>query len=397
MTTLANYFGQGSNSSIRLSNLTNWSYKGRWIQVFTDTEVDRWHLGEFSSATYQFNIEFDSNKKEVIQAIVVARPSEASILVYGRNGIDDDIVTLTATVNDSYVSIIANVTNSAFLGSKIMFISSYAECMNELSYATARSFLPTSGVGGGEGSSGGGSSGVGVLNDLLDVVSINPINGQILKYNGASWVNSFITSTAEFNAFAPIAPLNGSLWYDTLTDSLYIYYSETGLWNSAVKSFRNISIAGQSDVTADSGTDTLTLVAGTGIALGTTPGTNSVTITSAVASYSMSAETTTGGVNLRLNGSDATTDDIKFASTSGVTVTRTDADTITLSLNAGIFTNIEVAGQGTVIADAISDTLTLEAGDGIVITTAPTTDTVTITSTGATTGKAIAMAIVFGG
>lgn len=47
--------------------------------------------------------------------------------------------------------------------------------------------------------------------------------------------------------------------------------------------------------------------------------------------YSISAETTTGGANIRLSGSDATTDDLKIAAGSNVTVTRTDANTITIS------------------------------------------------------------------
>lgn len=47
--------------------------------------------------------------------------------------------------------------------------------------------------------------------------------------------------------------------------------------------------------------------------------------------YAISAETTTGGANLRLTGSDATTDDIKFASGTNVTVSRTDANTITIA------------------------------------------------------------------
>jgi len=49
------------------------------------------------------------------------------------------------------------------------------------------------------------------------------------------------------------------------------------------------------------------------------------------ATYAISAETATGGVNLRLTGSDASTDDVKFEAGSGITVTRTDANTITVA------------------------------------------------------------------
>ena len=47
-------------------------------------------------------------------------------------------------------------------------------------------------------------------------------------------------------------------------------------------SFATIAVAGQSSVVADSATDTLTLVAGTGISITTTAGTDTVTITSTV-------------------------------------------------------------------------------------------------------------------
>ena len=46
--------------------------------------------------------------------------------------------------------------------------------------------------------------------------------------------------------------------------------------------------------------------------------------------YSVSAETATGGASLRLTGSDASTDDVKFAAGTNITITRTDANTITI-------------------------------------------------------------------
>ena len=47
--------------------------------------------------------------------------------------------------------------------------------------------------------------------------------------------------------------------------------------------------------------------------------------------YTVSAETVTGGANLRLSGSDASTDDVAFKGSGATTVTRTDANTITIS------------------------------------------------------------------
>jgi hypothetical protein len=47
--------------------------------------------------------------------------------------------------------------------------------------------------------------------------------------------------------------------------------------------------------------------------------------------YAISSETATGGVNLRLTGTDASTDNVKFASGTNMSVVRTDANTITLN------------------------------------------------------------------
>ena len=103
---------------------------------------------------------------------------------------------------------------------------------------------------------------------------------------------------------------------------------------AASDSFSTIAVAGQSSVAADSATDTLTLVAGTNITITTDAGTDSITINS----------TASGGT----------------ASNS--------------------FATIAVAGQSSVISDSSTDTLTLEAGTGISITTNAGSDTITITN-----------------
>ena len=101
---------------------------------------------------------------------------------------------------------------------------------------------------------------------------------------------------------------------------------------TASDSFATIAVAGQTSVVADSATDTLTLVAGTGITLTTDASTDSITITS--------------------SGSSQNT-----------------------------FSIVAVAGQSNVEADSATDTLTFSAGTGISITTDAGTDTVTITNT----------------
>ena len=93
------------------------------------------------------------------------------------------------------------------------------------------------------------SSGSSTLDGLSDVIITSASNGQVLKYNGTNWVND--------------------------TDA-------TSGGGSASDSFATIQVAGQSNVVADSATDTLTLAAGNGISITTNAGTDTVTITSTV-------------------------------------------------------------------------------------------------------------------
>ena len=81
---------------------------------------------------------------------------------------------------------------------------------------------------------------------------------------------------------------------------------------------------------------------------------------------------------------DAKTDTLTLAAGTGITITTNDTtDTVTITnsaTGANAFGNVAVAGQTTVAADSTNDTLTIAAGTGITLTTDATTDTVTITN-----------------
>ena len=145
---------------------------------------------------------------------------------------------------------------------------------------------------------GTGSGSAGDLNSLTDVVITSAANGQVLKYNGTNWIND-TDASGSGNAFTTIA------------------------------------VAGQSNVAADSTSDTLTLIAGNGISITTDASSDTVTITNS------------GSVQ-------------------------------------NVFSTIAVAGQANIAADTISDTLTFVAGTGITLTTDSSTDTITITGTAST-------------
>jgi hypothetical protein len=152
---LTTYLTPGPQHTLSLLPGTNFSFKGNRISVQTNTEIDRWYVGSFSSASYFITVEYDSNRKETMQALVVGRAEAASLAIFGRVSIPQ-MITLTATVNDSWVSIIANPI-SGFAGVRVSFTATYAEAMTQPIAPTAVSVSD----GGGGGS--GGGSGVSVL------------------------------------------------------------------------------------------------------------------------------------------------------------------------------------------------------------------------------------------
>ena len=193
------------------------------------------------------------------------------------------------------------------------------------------------------------------LSSLSDVLLSGATAGQVLKYDGTQWTNA--------------TDLSGS---------------------AASDSFKTITVAGQTNVVADSATDTLTLVAGSNVTLTTNPTTDSITIAATVppqTTYTFNTQPTAGGVKVRLAGSDSSTQDVFFEEGANVSLTRVDSSTISISASlsgAGVatsFSTISVSGQGNIIADSSADTLTLVAGDNISIITDAANDTITINNT----------------
>jgi hypothetical protein len=118
--------------------------------------------------------------------------------------------------------------------------------------------------------------------------------------------------------------------------------------------------------------------------------TGTETVVNTNTTYGISGETGTGGANLRLTGSDASTDNVLFANGTDITVTRTDANTITISHNdtsslsgqqgtAGI-SSITVDGNGHVTAVGTATFLTAEADtlDSVTARGATTSNNITV-------------------
>ena len=192
--------------------------------------------------------------------------------------------------------------------------------------------------------SGGPGGGAVVLDDLTDVVITSVSSGQVLKYDGANWINSAV-------------PLNA---------------------------FGTITVSGSGiNIAPDQLNDTLTFIASTGISMTADAGTDTITITNTAPNVTQNVFTTVAVAGQTSVAADSSTDTLTLVAGANVTIT-TDSGTDSITINAGqsnSFVSIAVAGQSPVLADSTSDTLTL-VGSGITITTDSVTDTITFSNAG---------------
>ena len=184
--------------------------------------------------------------------------------------------------------------------------------------------------------------GAAVISDLSNVSTATPSSGQILKWNGSAW--------------APAADLSGAANQNVYT---------------------TVAVSGQTNLVANSVSETLTFAAGSNITLTTTPGTDTVTIAAAGGSsitvQEEGSSLSTAASTLNFVGAGVT------ATGSGATKTITIPGTGTVS---EAFKTIAVSGQGNVVADTATDTLTLVGGSNMTLTTNAAGDSITFASSG---------------
>ena len=165
------------------------------------------------------------------------------------------------------------------------------------------------------------------------------------------------------NGQAIVTDGSGNLSFSTISG---------GGGGTVTEAFKNILVSGQSNIVADSATDSLTFSAGSNITLTTNASTDTITIAASG-----------GEVTVQEEGSSLSTaaTTLNFVG-AGVTATGSGATKTITVPQQDLFKTIAVSGQGDVVADSATDTLTLAAGSGISLTTDASTDTVTITNSG---------------
>jgi hypothetical protein len=198
------------------------------------------------------------------------------------------------------------------------------------------------------------------------------VTGTITATGAVSYVRAYFDTLVELTAVSP------STWHGMVAhvhETGRIYFAHAGAWApvanlSDLNIFSTIAVAGQTSVVADSATDTLTLVGAGGITITTNATTDTITITGSGGGGNLDSltdvtiTTPSSGQVLKYNGSSWVN----------------DADA-TGSGGSNTFSSIAVAGQSTVTADTLTDTLTFAAGTNVTITTDSSTDTITINST----------------
>jgi hypothetical protein len=140
--------------------------------------------------------------------------------------------------------------------------------------------------------------------------------------------------------------------------------------------FQTVAVSGQSNVVADSTSDTLTFVNGTGVSITTNAGADSITFTNsgvtsfAVSGVGLSASAATGSITLSNTGVTA------ISAGDGISINQSTGTVVVTNTRFG-FTSIAVSGQSSVLADNTTDTLVLVAGEGIQLTTNAVSDSIT--------------------
>lgn len=144
--------------------------------------------------------------------------------------------------------------------------------------------------------------------------------------------------------------------------------------------WRYFNVPGQQILEADNSLDTLTVAFGTGLSITTNATTDTMTftntgVTSLAGSTGISVSNSTGSIILTNTGV------TELIAGEGISVS-SNTGNITIANTANKFSSIAVQGESPLLADNTTDTVTLIAGIGIVMTTDPSTDSITISAGG---------------
>jgi hypothetical protein len=142
MLNFASFFLQGLKNTLRLQNGVNFSYKGPWMLFTENAVLDEFYVGDFMAAEYTIVVDAGNTRKEMIKALVVAGPESATVTVYGRTNLNENLIDLNVLVTASKCSVTirgassptdSTYDNSTLLTSaKVIYSANYYHTVNAL-------------------------------------------------------------------------------------------------------------------------------------------------------------------------------------------------------------------------------------------------------------------------
>ena len=130
MFNITKFFAEGFKNTVLLLNNSGFSFNGPWLQVYENTPIDRWHIGDIGAAEYTIFTDFDANNKEILKCLVTATENNANVVIYARNSTNIELTDIRVLVNDSYVDVYASPASNIVQGSKLISSANYFQNQN---------------------------------------------------------------------------------------------------------------------------------------------------------------------------------------------------------------------------------------------------------------------------
>jgi hypothetical protein len=125
-------FERGLKNTVLMTNNSGFSHAGAWHQAYANTLVERWHIGDFSSAEITISADFNDTTKELLKCLVTCGQNTANVVIYARSNFGTDLLDVTVTVNDSFVDLLVSPTSDAYNGTKFLHTGTYFANLNPL-------------------------------------------------------------------------------------------------------------------------------------------------------------------------------------------------------------------------------------------------------------------------